>query len=52
MALLGVTSAALLIVYGLIGAGTTANPPLFWIIVVAFLLYIGWDLRRHLRAIR
>ena len=50
MVLLGLVSAALLVVYGLISAAGTANPILFWIIVVAFLVYIGWDVRRHIRA--
>jgi len=53
MVLLGVTSAVLLVAYGLVGAGGTADTdPVFWLLALAFLIYVGWDIRRHLRAMR
>lgn len=53
MIVIGVTSAVLLVVYGMLAAGGSAETdPVFWILVLAFLVYIGWDIRRHLRAMR
>ena len=53
MILLGVTSAVLLVAYGVLAAGGSAETdPFFWILALAFLVYIGWDIRRHLRALR
>jgi threonine/homoserine/homoserine lactone efflux protein len=49
MILVGATSAALLALYALTSA---ANDPVFWLFVVAFIVYIGWDILRHLRSMR
>ena len=52
MILLGVTSAVLLIAYGVVAAmGTEGSDPIFWLLVIAFLVYLTWDIRRHLRAL-
>jgi divalent metal cation (Fe/Co/Zn/Cd) transporter len=52
MVLLGATSVVLLVAYGLLATGGTGTDPVFWILVLAFLVYIGWDVRRHVRAMR
>ncbi len=49
MILVGATSVALLAMYALSSAG---SDPLFWLFVVAFVVYIVWDIRRHLRGMR
>ena len=53
MALIGITSVALLIVYGLTAtAGSAQTDVTFWLLTAAFVVYIAWDVRRHLRKIR
>ncbi len=53
MVLLGVASAVFLVAYGLVASGGgVVTDPVFWLLAVAFLVYVGWDTRRHLRAIR
>ncbi len=53
MVLIGVTAAVLLVTYGLIAQGGSAvTDPVFWILAAAFLVYIGWDVRRHLKSMR
>lgn len=53
MILLGVTAAVLLVAYGLVAQGGAAvTDPVFWILAVAFLAYIGWDVWRHVRSMR
>ncbi len=53
MVLLGVSAAVLLVTYGLLAQGGTAvTDPIFWILAVAFLVYIGWDIWRHVRSLR
>lgn len=53
MVLLGLTSAVLLVVWGLLAAtGSGGIDPSFWLVAAAFLVYIVWDVRRHLKAIR
>ncbi len=53
LALLGVTTAVLLVVWGVLTyeAGAAVDL-LFWILAAAFVVYIAWDTRRHLKAIR
>ena len=53
MILLGVTSAVALVVWGLLAfTGSTGADPIFWVFAAAFLVYVGWDTRRHVRVIR
>ncbi len=53
LALLGVTTAVLLVVWGVLTYETGAAVDLlFWILAAAFVVYIVWDTRRHLKAIR
>ncbi len=50
MMILGAASAILLVGYGLLAVGVTSETSLvFWAVTLAFLVYVGWDLRRHLR---
>ncbi len=52
MIALGVVSAALLVLWGLsLSTYSSANGPFFWVLAVAFLAYVGWDVLRHVRAI-
>ncbi len=52
MIALGVISGVLLVLWGLsVSSNSSGTPPLFWVFVVAFLGYVGWDVLRHLRAI-
>ena len=49
----GVTTVVLLVAWGLVAsAGSAGFDPVFWILAAAFIVYIGWDTRRHLKAIR
>ncbi len=51
--LTGVIAVVLLVAWGLLAAaGSAGFDPVFWILVAAFVVYIAWDTRRHLRAIR
>ena len=51
MVALGLVSVTLLLIYGMIAFSSSAGvDPFFWIFVVFFLVYIVWDIRRHLRA--
>ncbi len=53
MVLLGLSAAVLLVTYGLLAQGGSAvTDPVFWVLAVAFLVYIGWDLWRHVRSLR
>ena len=53
MIALGVGSGALLVFWGLsLTNASWGTLSLFWMFVVAFLAYVGWDVLRHLRAIR
>lgn len=52
MVLIGVTSAVLLVAWGVLASVDAGADPVFWILATAFLVYIAWDVRRHLRAIR
>ncbi len=53
MIALGVLSAVLLVSYGLVAVGDLGGTGLlFWLFVVLFLGYIGWDTWRHLRSLR
>ncbi len=53
MILTGVTAVVLLVAWGLLAAaGTAGFDPVFWLLAAAFIVYIGWDTRRHLKAIR
>lgn len=50
---LGIVSAGILLLYGLVAENGSPEPnPLFWLFVVLFLVLIGWDVLRHLRALR
>ncbi len=52
MVALGLVSVTLLFIYGMVAFTSSAGvDPIFWIFVVFFLVYIVWDVRRHLRAI-
>ena len=50
---LGVIAAVALVVYSTFAAGNVAEPsPFFWLFVVFFLLFIGWDILLHVRGSR
>ena len=51
--LLGVTSGVLLVAWGLLTAAAgVGTDPLFWVLAAAFLVYLAWDVRRHVLALR
>ncbi len=51
--LTGVTAMVLLVAWGLLtAAGNAGFDPVVWTLAGAFGVYIAWDTRRHLRAIR
>ncbi len=53
MIALGVLSALLLVSYGLLAVSDLGGTGLlFWLFVVLFLGYIGWDIWRHVRSLR
>ncbi len=53
LSLLGVTSAVLLVAYGLLSSAVPPGAdPLFWLLTIAFLVYVAWDVRRHIRGMR
>lgn len=53
MVLLGVTSAVLLVAWGVLTAASGGGAdPVFWILAAAFLVYLAWDIRRHVVSMR